>query len=491
MPTAELEFLRELSTRITPSADEADRGPDRSFREFIDLVNPEYIWYKHCVVLADVLQRVVDGELSRVMVFMPPRMGKSEQISRLLPSYYLDRHQRHQVGLCSYAHDLAGVLSRHARQNYSRVRELTADSRAVRRWDTAEGGGMWASGVGGGITGKGFDLGIIDDPVKDRVEAESQVIRERNEDWWESTFYTRREPGASIVLVMTRWHELDLAGFLLEKERGESPEGWHIVNFEALKDPPDPPASANGKRPRWPEACTIEPDWRKTNEPLCPERQSKRELIHVKASMSEYNFSALFQQRPSPREGGIFKKQWFEIVEPALVPEDGRLVRFWDEAATEGGGDATAGAKMQQTNGVYYILDIEHFRHGPGERDKLILTVDQADYGLHGRTITFGVEEEPGSAGKSVSLAFKKAHVAHGMRTFADRATGSPEIRVDPFASACEVGNVKLVRAPWNLGFLEEVAQWPKGAHDDRVIAVAGCYNKLSGKVPRKVTFGT
>jgi predicted phage terminase large subunit-like protein len=419
-------------------------------------------------------------------------MGKSELISRLLPAYYLDRHPRFYVGLCSYAHDLAGILSRHARQNYERTNPLVADSRAVRRWDTAEGGGMWASGVGGGITGKGFNLGIVDDPVKDRVEAESEVIRERNKDWWESTFYTRREPGAAIVVVQTRWHEDDLSGFLLEKERGGSPERWHIVNFEALKDPPDPPPSANGDRPpRWPEACTLEPDWREPGEPLCPERQSEEDLVHVKALMSEYNFSALYQQRPSPREGGTFKRSWYEIVDPKSVPEEGRLVRFWDHASTEGGGDATAGAKMQQTDGVYYILDIQHFREGPGVRDKLILQTDQADYGAHGHAITFGIEEEPGSAGKTVSLAFKRAHIAFGMRTFADRATGSPETRVDPFASASEIGHVKLVRGPWNTGFLEEVGQWPKGMHDDRVIAVGGCYNKLAGKTPRKVTFGT
>ena len=173
-----------------------------TFRQFIKLVNPKYKFYAHVEKLIVVLQRVADGEISRLMVFMPPRHSKSESVSRLFTAYYLYRYPDRWVGLCSYADALASTLSRNARENYKEAGgTLSQDAGAVHHWETGKGGGFWASGVGGPATGKGFHLGVIDDPVKNDEEAQSLTIRQRNKDWYLSTFYTREEPGAAIVVV--------------------------------------------------------------------------------------------------------------------------------------------------------------------------------------------------------------------------------------------------------------------------------------------------
>lgn len=177
-----------------------DKSGKETFAEFIRRANPRFQFYPHTVRLIDTLQRVADGEIRRLMVFMPPRHGKSETVSRMFPAYYLYRYPERWVGLNSYAAALAFTLSRNARENYRRAGgPLTVAG--VEQWETGGGGGLWAAGVGGPITGKGGHLLIIDDPLKNAEEAASPTIREKQKDWYGSTFYTRLEPNSAIVIV--------------------------------------------------------------------------------------------------------------------------------------------------------------------------------------------------------------------------------------------------------------------------------------------------
>ena len=253
--------------------------------------------------LAALLQQVADGLLKRLMIFIPPRHGKSELVSRLFSAYYLYRHPDKYVGINSYAAELAYTFSRAARQNYRYAGgTLSEASSAVTHWETQSGGGCWAAGVGGPITGKGYSLGIIDDPLKNHEEAGSETIREKQKDWYDSTFYTRAEEDAAIVVLMTRWHEDDLAGWLLSKEHDDEPEAWHIVSMEAIKE----------EHPQaFPNSCTIEPDWRKQGEPLNPVRFSLARLQKIANRIKNYFWLALYQQRPRPLEGNTFKLSWF------------------------------------------------------------------------------------------------------------------------------------------------------------------------------------
>src|SRR6185312_9038752 len=302
----------------TASRERFARHSTLSLREFAQRVNPRYRWYRHCEVLASVLERVATGELNRVMVFMPPRHGKSELVSRIFPAYYLAKHATEWVGLTSYAADLAYTFSRLARQHFvDQGGLLSPDAQGVQHWETTAGGGLWAAGVGGPITGKGGNLLLIDDPIKNAEEALSSTVREAHKAWYESTFYTRAEPGCAIVIVQTRWHEDDLSGYLLDKEKSTEPEGWHVVNFEATR---------SDVAPAFPATCTVEPDWRVTGDALCPERYDADALRKIRVRTGAVFWSALYQQRPTSLEGEIFKRSWWRFYTRMDHPIPGVVV---------------------------------------------------------------------------------------------------------------------------------------------------------------------
>lgn len=446
-------------------ARESVRPPPLSFRAFVDIVTGgRFQWYTHTVRLAAVLQRVADDELRRVMVFMPPRHGKSEEVSRLFSAYYLYRHPDRWVGINSYAAELAYTLSRAARENFTRGGGvLRDDAYAVKHWETAAGGGLWAAGVGGPITGKGFHLGIIDDPLKNAEEAASETIRAKQEEWYGSTFYTREEPGGAIVIVQTRWHEDDLSGKRLADEADEMPEGWHVVSFEAVKE--EEPQT-------FPASCTVEPDWREPGEPLCPERASLERLKKIARRIGSYFWNALFQQRPRPKAGDRFKREWFPIVKAA--PAGGRDVRYWDKAATEGAGDWTAGVRMRRVGDLYYVVDVVRGQWSSGQRDAVIRQTAAMD----GPEVAVWGEQEPGASGKDAAAAFVR--MLSGFNVHTEPATGSKEVRADPFAAQAEAGNVFMLEGEWNRAFLDELTEFPRGKHDDQVDGATGAFNRLA-----------
>lgn len=439
-----------------------------SFRQFVSVVKPSFQWYRHTLILATVLQKVADDELSRVMIFMPPRHGKSEETSRLFAAYYLYRHPERFVGINSYSADLAYTLSRAARENYkSGGGKTKSDADAVKQWETPENGGVWAAGVGGPITGKGFHLGIIDDPTKNAEDAESETLRVKERDWYNSTFYTRAEPGAAIVIIQTRWNSQDLSGWLLSQEIDEDeeqPERWHIVCFPAITDtvPQDFPAS-----------CTVEPDWRNPGEALCPERYPLERLLKIAKRIGGYFWDALFNQRPTAKEGGFFKPGMIEIVD--ALPAGLRLTRHWDIAASSGKGDFTVGVKMATDGkGRFWLVDIARGQWGPDEADTQILSAARQD----GRTVSIGLPQDPGAAGKRDAAALVR--MLQGFHVASERVTGSKEVRARAFASQVNAGNVRMLRAPWNTAALNELRTFPRGDHDDIIDAAGDAFDGLT-----------
>ena len=326
-----------------------------SFRSFVTNVNRRYRWYRHDVALANVLQRVADGEIKRLMVFEPPRHGKSELTSRLFPAYFQWLHKIKSVGLTTYSDSLSFGLSRKARDYYRETgRTVSDDASSPREWHTLDGGIMWAVGRGGSITGKGADLLIIDDPIKGKKEANSDNIRKDLLEWYDSDFYTRLEPDGAVILIQTRWHENDLAGELLAREEHE-PEGWHILNFEAIKE---------DKQPEFPETCTLEPDFRHTGEALCPERFPLAKLKRMQ-NKSPRVFMSLYQQRPTTAEGIIWKRDWFpEDRQFDLDDAPESLIDVgsdWDTAYTEQEQNAASAyvrGGWNPKNQSIYVLDL-------------------------------------------------------------------------------------------------------------------------------------
>lgn len=260
-----------------------------------------------------------DSGLDRMMVFMPPRHGKSETVSRWFPAWYLLNFPDKRVMLASYEASFAAgwgskvrdIFNLHCAARGLRVRPNVAAKEwwEIDKWDTElqtwvpTGGGMYTAGVRGGLTGKGGDMVIIDDPIKNAEESLSPTIRKNNEDWYLSTLYTRLEPGSKLVIIETRWHEDDLAGKRLEEERLGGPEHWEVINFPALAEEND----ALGREP---------------GEALWPERFDAPKLRNIEKVQGAYWFSAMYQQRPIPLGKGQFQQQWlgrYEIIGSTYV----------------------------------------------------------------------------------------------------------------------------------------------------------------------------
>jgi len=311
---------------------QASRPAQRTFRDFITAAYPSYAFHTWAERLIVLLQRVADGQLNRLIVCCPPRLGKSLLVSKLFPAYWVSRYPSRFCAIASYSAELAYAHSREARHYYRAVgHALSKDSTAVGNWLTPERGGCIAAGVRGPFTGKGYALGIIDDPYKGPEDANSASQRQKLIEWFQSVWLTRAEPGApqgpsrwgvagdgrgngleqvaplagsaAQVVVLTRWHQDDLIGWLLEQESGDAPQRWHVLNLPATCEPPEQQLS-------FPATCMLEPDWRQPGEPLCPERFPLDELEQIRIRAGSYWWNALYQQRPSPAEGLLFQRQW-------------------------------------------------------------------------------------------------------------------------------------------------------------------------------------
>lgn len=272
----------------------------RHMMPFCMYVDSLYETPLHLQRLCAMLDKVERGEIKRLMIFMPPRHGKSETVSRKFPSYYLGKHPDEKVIITSYGFNLAKGFSRANRDLISSWRYrllfpicVAKDSRSVNDWDiNGHRGGMLAAGVGGSTTGFGANLFIIDDPIKNKEEAESEVMREKHWDWYRSVVLTRLEPEAKLVLMMTRWHQQDLAGKILTQARDDKTEDeWVVMNFPAVAELNDPLERTPGRS-------------------LWDSRYSEVTLSTTKRQVGSRIWFSLFQGRPQDPESQIIKREW-------------------------------------------------------------------------------------------------------------------------------------------------------------------------------------
>ena len=444
---------------------------DRSltFRQFVDKVWPRYEWYLHCEILAQVLQDVADGKRKRVLIFMPPRHGKSQLATRLFPAYFLYRHAQKWVGINSYAAELSYTFSRAARDAYTESGgELRGDASAVKHWETPEGGGCWAAGVGGPITGKGFSLGIIDDPLKNQEEAFSDRIRKKQKEWYGSTFYTRAEQDGAIIVIMTRWHEDDLAGWLISEEKSdEEPEGWHIVNFEAIKE----------EQPlKIPATCTVEPDWRNPGEALCEERFSLKRLLKVAKRIGTYFWNALYMQRPASLDGEIFKRDWWQYYKEPPGRFDQIILSV--DAAFKGTetSDFVVVQAWGRSGGYFYLLDQIRDRMG-------VTATEQSIKQLHAKWAPKAILIEDKANGPAIIERLSRE--ISGI--IAIDPQGGKESRAMAVSPLVEARNVFLPEGQsWVADFVAEFAAFPSGTNDDQVDAMTQALNWLQARPAMK-----
>jgi hypothetical protein len=274
------------------------------------------------------LEAVERGEIKRLMVFMPPRHGKSEVVSKKFPAWYLGRNPEKEMIITSYSADVAEDFSRIARDTLEewgpKIFGVTVaqDSKAVDRWGVQSvpkdpdekpekyRGGLKAAGVGGSITGRGAHVAIIDDPFKGVEDSSSPTMRQKVYDWYKAVLWTRLAPGGAIILVMTRWHEDDLAGRLIKEMEKEDGEKWEIVELPAVAEEND----ILGRSP---------------GEGLWIERFGQAYYDKLKTTVGSKFFASLYQQKPRPGEGSTFKRRWFKYykVKPSRFDE---MLQSWD-----------------------------------------------------------------------------------------------------------------------------------------------------------------
>jgi predicted phage terminase large subunit-like protein len=425
---------------------------------------------------------------------MPPRSGKSEFLSKWFPAWYLGCNPDHRVILASYGADFAaewGAKVRDILEEFGPTFfgiNVRPDRRAADSWGIIgrngkpTEGGMYTCGVGGALTGRGANLLLMDDLVKNADEALSPTIRDRNWDWIASTASTRLEPGGSQCLTMTPWHPDDVGGRILERQAGQ----WSILRLPALAEEATDDEKREGKKGYDALMGLPDPIGRREGEALWPRRYPVAYYLQQKA-LDPFWFDALYQCRPRPRDGGFFKEAWFADRIIRSIPHAAtRFVRYWDRAATQGAGDWTVGVLMSSdANKNYYIEHVRRGRWEAAERDRVMLDTAREDAEIHKHGLEIHVEQEPGSSGKESAAAIKKVLAGFDVRT--ETVSGNKESRARPLASACEAGFVRLCLDDerkyrhWDVsGFVDELAGFPRGKHDDQVDAASGAFAKLA-----------
>jgi len=436
----------------------------RKLIEFTEYTFPQYSAAPHHYLIAEKLEAVERGEIDRLMISVPPRHGKSELSSKRFPAWFLGRNPGKSIIAASYNSDLASDFGREVRNivdapEYHAVfsTRLASDSKAANRWHTNGGGAYIAAGVGTAVTGRGADVVLVDDPLKNREEADSELSRQRVWDWYTSTAYTRLAPGGRIVVVTTRWHEDDLTGRLLTAMENGG-DRWEVMVLPAI--------NADG-------------------EALWPDRYSKTALERIKANIGTRDWSALYQQSPAPDEGLYFKRDMMRFY--TVPPQHLRFYGASDYAVTADGGDYTVHAIVGvDPDDNIYIIDIWR------KRSESNVWID-AFCDLIKRYKPLKWAEEQGQILKSLGPFIDrrqretKAYCAREQFTSAaDKATRSRS-----FQARMAMGKVYFpTLAPW-MGDLEaELFAFPAGKNDDQVDSL-GLVGRLldqmvGGRVPPK-----
>lgn len=418
--------------------------------------NNKWVAADHLILLSKYLEGILNGSIKQLMVFMPPRHGKSEYISKYFPAFFLGTHPDKRVILSSYEADFAAgwgykvrnILQEHGKNLFGV--QVSQQSAARDRWDLqGYSGGMQTAGVGGALTGKGADLLIIDDPVKNAEEALSKTYREKTYDWYRSTAYTRLEPGGAVIIIQTRWHDADLSGRLLKEE----PEKWTVISLPALAEESDLLGRAAG-------------------DALFPSRFNAADLHEIKRTLGPYWFSALYQQKPQDEEGAIFKKDFFKYFnqqgnildlggDKKNVLQQCKIFQTCDPAAsTKTTADFFVLATWAQTpQNDLILLDVLRARlEGP---DQVNLFKQQYQRWKP----AFQAIESVG-VGKTIYQLL----VREGLPVIELKADSDKVTRAIPAAARMEAGTIYFKQgATWITDFEEELLSFPTGAHDDQV----------------------
>lgn len=429
-----------------------------------------YVHGWHMDAICAHLEAVTDGRINRLLINVPPGSSKSLLVSVLWPAWeWGPRGMRSMRYLATSFND--GPVKRDTRKSRDLIlsdwyRTLWPEVTLTRAGETSFANSDTGTREGvafGSLTSQRGDRLIIDDPHSTET-AESPTERAATTRRFREGALNRLndQDASAIVVVMQRLHEEDISGTILNLGMG----------FEHLMLPME----FEPDRARTTSIGFIDPR-KAAGDLLDPNRFPRATVEALKRDMGSYAFAGQYQQRPAPREGGMFKRRWFSIVD--TTPARLTRIRRWDLASTASNGsndpDWTVGLLMgRDPEGFVYVEHVERFRGSPHEVERAILATAEQD----GRMVGVRLPQDPGQAGKSQSEYLIRKLAGYDAR--AERETGSKQVRATPFAAQCEAGNVRLVRGDWNEAFLAELETFPMAAHDDQVDAASGAFTALA-----------
>lgn len=493
----EVAAKREMASRVLSR---------RRLLPFIQRLNPKYLagWVHEdiCKRLERFSDDVEKGLSPRLMLLMPPRHGKSEIASKMFPAWHMGRHPDHEVIACSYNISLAMGFSKKIKAliddpAYQTVFEtrLDPDNRSTEEWGVhGNSGGYVAAGVGGGITGKGAHVLIIDDPIKNAEEADSAQIRETIWDWYGSTAYTRLAPGAGVLVIQTWWHDDDLAG-RLQQAMAANPDDEDVDRFEIIKYP----AQAEYDEYIDPETDNIvrlSPDDKLTEEHaglrklrskgdcLHEARYDAKKLRRIKATIAPRFWSALYQQNPVPDDGAFFTRDQFKRA--PLPPKNECYVQIaWDFAISEKTqNDYTVGTVgLIDYDDMIHVAEVVRFKSG--DAGFIVDAIMNLAQRWHNPSLVLGFED--GQIYRSIASLLAKEMKKRSFypRIEVLKPMTDKKARASPLQGRMQQGRVSFSSAgDWYDTVRNEMLRFPAGVHDDCVDSLAWMAQLAIGRQP-------
>lgn len=419
-------------------------------------MDPLYEQAPHTRMLCEYLEALEAGEIDRLAIFVPPRHGKTYHAGERFPAWCFGRHPEWQQITASYTIDRARASSRVAR---GLLREpqwpfpavaLADDSQGIDAWHTSAGGLLKAAGVGGGITGFGAHLFIIDDPIKGAKDAASLVVRDATWNWYTDVARTRLMRGGKQLLMMTRWHEDDLAGRILNSGAANR---WTVLRLPAIAEANDPLGRAIGE-PLWPGGMADVPSV-------------------ADGEISSRSFESLYQGNPQPLEGTLFKRAWFEHRYDAIPEGATKVIQAVDSALGQSdSADYTVIWTLAYDGRDVYVVDVCRDRAEFIGLQRMV-TAEAVKY----RPQKIYVEEVAAHSGAALIQELKRTT---GLPIVGVRPQGSKIARAELVTGYFEAGRVKFPqRAHWFDAWIDEALAFPNGTHDDQVDSIVMGVTKI------------